>query len=359
MMKRGLTIVAVMAVALTTTASGQQQQPQQRAGPVPSIDERTSGMRKLDGYFPLYWDERGGALYLEISRFDSDFLFTTGLSAGLGSNDIGLDRGRGGAGRVVRFQRVGPRVLLVQPNQSFRSSSSNPLERRAVEDSFARSVLWGFAVAAESSSRVLIDATGARYSFPTIVALLRRAGVRVARFLPTLAPWRLALFNLRSHRKIVVVDGETAFTGGINFSHAYRIASRQIKGKGFSRQKAIDQGWRDTHLGVRGTGARHLEKLFRDTWRDAECEGEVQPAFHDFLIVVRFAQLPRLRLDQSAQIEHAPLRIEREVSDVGRRHHRVGKNRTDGASAAPHIPMRHLLALVLPISATMRPFLAK
>ena len=111
-MKRRLTIVvAMMAVALTATARAQQQQPQsqqQRSGPVPSIDDRTSGMRKFDGYFPLYWDERGGTLYLEISRFDSDFLFTTGLSAGLGSNDIGLDRGRGGAGRVVRFQRVGP-----------------------------------------------------------------------------------------------------------------------------------------------------------------------------------------------------------------------------------------------------------
>jgi hypothetical protein len=160
MMKWRLTIVAMMAVALPATARAQQPQPQQqRSGPVPSIDDRTSGMRKLDGYFPLYWDERGGALYLEISRFDSDFLFTTGLSAGLGSNDIGLDRGRGGAGRIVRFQRVGPRVLLVQPNQSFRSSSSNPLERRAVEDSFAKSVLWGFAVAAESANRVLVDAT--------------------------------------------------------------------------------------------------------------------------------------------------------------------------------------------------------
>ena len=57
------------------------------------------------------------------------------------------------------FQRVGPRVLLVQPNVSFRSSSANPLERKSVEDSFAKSVLWGFTVAAESNGRVLVDAT--------------------------------------------------------------------------------------------------------------------------------------------------------------------------------------------------------
>jgi hypothetical protein len=128
-------------------------------GPPPSIDERTSGLKKMDGYFPLYWDDRAGALLLEIPRLDTEFLFSTGLSAGLGSNDIGLDRGQGGQGRVVTFQRIGPRVLLVQGNQSFRSSAKNPLERKAVEDSFAKSVLWGFAVAAESNGRILVDAT--------------------------------------------------------------------------------------------------------------------------------------------------------------------------------------------------------
>ena len=125
----------------------------------PSIEERIDGMQKLDGYFPLYWDERTGALYLEITRFDTGFLYTTGLAAGLGSNDIGLDRGQEGGGKIVSFQRVGPRVLLVQGNESFRSSSANPAERKSVEDSFAKSVLWGFAVSAESNGHVLIDAT--------------------------------------------------------------------------------------------------------------------------------------------------------------------------------------------------------
>ena len=139
---------------------GQQQQATRPATPPPSIDDRTSGMKKLDGYFPLYWDERSGSMFVEISRFDTEFLFNTGLSAGLGSNDIGLDRGTGrGGGRIVSFNRVGPRVMLVQPNQSFRSSSKNPLERKSVEDSFAKSILWGFTVAAESGNRVLVDAT--------------------------------------------------------------------------------------------------------------------------------------------------------------------------------------------------------
>jgi hypothetical protein len=64
-----------------------------------------------------------------------------------------------GGGKLVSFQRVGPKVLLVQANESFRSSSANPAERRSVEESFAKSILWGFTVAAETDGRVLVDCT--------------------------------------------------------------------------------------------------------------------------------------------------------------------------------------------------------
>jgi hypothetical protein len=152
--------LAAILLALTLHA---QQGGRGPASPAPTppqtIEQRTSGLQKLDGLFPLYWDERAGALLLEIPRFDTEFLYTTGLAAGLGSNDIGLDRGQEGSGKIVYFQRVGPRVLLVQPNQSFRSSSPNPAERKSVEDSFAKSILWGFTIAAESNGRVLVDAS--------------------------------------------------------------------------------------------------------------------------------------------------------------------------------------------------------
>jgi len=129
------------------------------AGPVPTIEARTAAFQKIDGFVPLYWDERSGSLWMEISRFDSEFLYSTGLTAGLGSNDIGLDRGQSGQGRVVTFHRIGPRVMLVQPNYTFRANSPNADERRAVEDAFAKSILWGFTVAAETDGRVLVDAT--------------------------------------------------------------------------------------------------------------------------------------------------------------------------------------------------------
>jgi hypothetical protein len=154
-----LSLTIAMAVSLLPAQQGGRGGGAAAPARIPPIEERTAGMQRLDGYFPLYWDERTGSLFLEIPRFDTDFLYTTGLAAGLGSNDIGLDRGQEGGGKVVSFQRVGPRVLLVQPNESFRSSSANPAERRSVEDSFAKSVLWGFAVAAETNGRVLVDAT--------------------------------------------------------------------------------------------------------------------------------------------------------------------------------------------------------
>ncbi len=115
-------------------------------------------MKALPGFFPLYWDAKAGRLWLEIDRFDSDFLYIDSLPAGLGSNDIGLDRGQVGRERVVHFFRSGPRVLLMESNLAFRASGS-PAEQRAVADSFARSVVGGFDVVAEEGGSVLVDAT--------------------------------------------------------------------------------------------------------------------------------------------------------------------------------------------------------
>ena len=124
-----------------------------------SISDRTRQWTRLDGFIPMYWDDAAGTLYLELSRFDEELLYQTSLPAGLGSNPVGLDRGQLGETAVVTFQRVGPKVLLTQANYRFRALSDNAAEREAVADSFARSVLWGFKVAAEEDGRVLVDAT--------------------------------------------------------------------------------------------------------------------------------------------------------------------------------------------------------
>ncbi|HLB53791.1 MAG TPA: DUF5117 domain-containing protein, partial [Gemmatimonadales bacterium] len=126
-----------------------------------SIAERTKGLTRLDGFIPIYWDPAGGKLWLEIpaARMNQELLYITGASTGLGSNDIGLDRGEIGRERIVRFQRIGNKILMIQPNYGFRTSNPDPAAVRSVEESFAVSTLWGFRVEAESGGSVLVDGT--------------------------------------------------------------------------------------------------------------------------------------------------------------------------------------------------------
>lgn len=126
---------------------------------VPSITEKTSGMEKRDGYFPLYWDEHSGAIFLEIPALEQEFLYVTSTPAGLGSNDIGLDRSQLGSTRVVRFERSGPKILLVMPNLRYRADSESAAERASVREAFAEAILWGFKLEAEEAGRVLVNAT--------------------------------------------------------------------------------------------------------------------------------------------------------------------------------------------------------
>ena len=124
-----------------------------------TLTEKVAGMEKFPGYFPFYWDAKAGKIWLEIDKWNTEFLYVESLPAGIGSNDIGLDRGQLGNSAIVRFDRSGPRVLLVAPNYNFRAITNNPDERLAVKDAFAESTLWGFDVAAEEGGRVLVDAT--------------------------------------------------------------------------------------------------------------------------------------------------------------------------------------------------------
>jgi hypothetical protein len=127
---------------------------------LPSIAAKTRGLQRLDGFMPLYWNADEGKLYLELPQADIGALYVTTLTQGLGSNDVGLDRGQVGDSRYVRFRRVGRKVLMVQPNLAFRADSDSADERAAVEQSFAESVLFGFSVVAEDGARTLVDATG-------------------------------------------------------------------------------------------------------------------------------------------------------------------------------------------------------
>ncbi len=159
----GVMVVAAFAAALTTGAAAQSAGRGGGGGggaaQITSIEERTKDLKKIDGFFPMYLDEAGGKLWLEIPKLETEVLYSTGLATGLGSNDIGLDRGILTGSRIIKFERAGPRVLMVQPNYQYRALTTNAAEARTVRDAFARSVLWGFQVAAVSGDRVLVDFT--------------------------------------------------------------------------------------------------------------------------------------------------------------------------------------------------------
>ena len=133
---------------------------------LPSISEKTANLKKYEGFMPFYWDEDSGKIWLEISKLNQDFLYLYSLPAGLGSNDIGLDRGLLGEERLVFFNKVGRKIMLVQPALKYRAITNDANEKRAIEQSFAQSTLWGFTVEAEENGKYLVDATDFLMSDP-------------------------------------------------------------------------------------------------------------------------------------------------------------------------------------------------
>jgi len=128
-----------------------------------SSSQNTISKKKMvnqkEGFFNFTWDEKAGTIMLEINKFDTEFLYVNSLPAGMGSNDIGLDRGQLGATRIVKFVRVGNKVLMMQPNYKYRAVSDNPAESESVEQAFAQSVIWGFKVESETENSVVVDMT--------------------------------------------------------------------------------------------------------------------------------------------------------------------------------------------------------
>jgi cardiolipin synthase len=108
--------------------------------------------------------------------------------------------------------------------------------------------------------RVIIDDVGARYSFPPVTGLLRRGGIKVSRFLPTMLPWRTPYVNLRNHRKILVIDNQKGFTGGMNIR------------EGLMLKEKLKHSFQDLHFSVEGPVVSHLQEVFFTDW--AFCTGE-------------------------------------------------------------------------------------
>ncbi|MEM1408466.1 MAG: zinc-dependent metalloprotease [Bacteroidota bacterium] len=160
-MNKRLAFIALLFLGCATLSNSIAQRKKKSASTINTsvIASKTNGMKKYEGFFNFYYNEKEDKILLEVDKFDHEFLYVNSLAAGVGSNDIGLDRNQLGNERVVKFDRRGPKILLVQPNYRYRALSDNEDERKAVEDAFAKSVLWGFKLITEENGKVLVDAT--------------------------------------------------------------------------------------------------------------------------------------------------------------------------------------------------------
>ena len=121
--------------------------------------EKKENLKKYDGYFNFHYNEKEDEIYLEVDSLDHEFLYTHFLTTGVGSNDIGLDRGQLGGTAVVKFQKAGNKLLLVQPNLDYRAITDNTAEKESVSEAFAKSVIFGFEIKEEKGSKYIIDFT--------------------------------------------------------------------------------------------------------------------------------------------------------------------------------------------------------
>lgn len=141
-----------------------QPMPQQSSGNVgkgepmaaASITSVTQGLKKYEGFFTFYYDEKTGKVLLEVDKLDKEFLYFTSLSNGVGNG--GPERGQASSA-IAKFIKVGPKILLVEPVYNYRSVTSNPDQVKAVENNFAKSVIFGFVPVAMEGDKYLIDIT--------------------------------------------------------------------------------------------------------------------------------------------------------------------------------------------------------
>ena len=123
------------------------------------IDSQKKDLQKFEGFFDFQYSEIEGKIFLEVENLEQEFLYVHSLRTGLGSNDIGLDRGQLGGGEVVKFSKSGNKILLIQKNLKYRGSTNNELEKKSIQEAFGTSVLYAFDILEKRREAYLIDLT--------------------------------------------------------------------------------------------------------------------------------------------------------------------------------------------------------
>lgn len=158
----GQTVCLLLAAACAITSAASAAPAATAAATSPDMTVATRGAVRSAGFFHVYRDSAKGRVLLGVRELDAPFLLISSLPWGLGSNDVGLDRGQGSDARLVEFRRAGTRLLLVENNTRFRAVTANPDEALSVRQAFPESVLWAGDILAErkgADAEILIDLT--------------------------------------------------------------------------------------------------------------------------------------------------------------------------------------------------------
>ena len=134
------------------------------------IFNENSNAQSYKGYFNFEFNDTTGKLLLTIDKLNQDFLMVNAYGTGIGSNDLGMDRGRLSDIRIVRFEKHGDKILLTQPNLGFRAVSDNSHEVKAVSEAFAKSVIYGFKIEKKVDNNFIIDISPLMFEDLNLVA---------------------------------------------------------------------------------------------------------------------------------------------------------------------------------------------
>ncbi|MCE7041631.1 zinc-dependent metalloprotease [Dyadobacter sp. CY312] len=149
-------LIAAGNIGYAQSQSGSTGNVKSQSTSVASIASVTENLKKHEGFFNFYYDEKTGKVLLEIDKMDQEFLYFSSLSNGVGNG--GPERGQASSA-IAKFVKVGAKVLLIEPVYNYRAITENRDEIKSVESSFAKSVIWGFTPVATDGNKTLIDLT--------------------------------------------------------------------------------------------------------------------------------------------------------------------------------------------------------
>ncbi len=172
-------------------------------------------MKKYEGFFDFYYHENEDRIYLVVEDLKKEFLYVHSLSSGVGHTDLMLDRGQVGGQSVVIFKKAGNKILMIQPNLKYRANTGNLQELAAVEQAFARSVLFGFEILDQQKGKYLIDLSD--------LLLSDAHGVS-----ERLADFKQGDFSVDPSRSALELSRTKAFPGNVEFEALITLSGKSV-----------------------------------------------------------------------------------------------------------------------------------